>query len=464
LEDIKCSSEINKLLENLDTRLNEKMKSLGGRSSTVPFSIVSKTNDGKTNYTIYLPKNIESILDVFPVLIMLKCARYLNFAFESTETKIEINETSETKAFFLGYSTELFSDKAPQSLTLKKSTDSNKGTTAARLLKLRTSLRDEKLSDISFLLPDSIYADTAKRIEHLTVFLHRGLQQQGEYNLTFVSSFKSVVSKYVAGYSSTLGVTEYLDIKIHVSEVIKGLHRKIKRRIKGRETLVTITPNRPSKRVEILSPEEQKMIESCEGVFQAYENKIKNLTHTYVKIRDVKATRDELSSLIAKMWDLVRKMSPVLSPRSKILSELIKKELKKNDLTKQNISEVLSRISSDASEYDLKVFRALNVIEVANRVCSINNEKVGTYGYFEFRNEQLRFQQMTVTDTTAKAVISVLNLISIDTSDREVMSFNVIPSKVRQSDKKSKPKARKGKGKGPTTTSPKSSEEGDPES
>jgi len=432
------------------------MKTQGKSSSTAPFSIKTETKDMKKSYTLYVPKNIESLLDVFPVLILMKCARSLDWKFETTDKEFTVNETTETRSFFLGYSTELFATEAPTSLTLKKSTDSNKGTTSARLLKLRTALRDERLTDISFLLPDSIYADPVKRIEHLTVYLNRGLLTEGENNLTFVSSFKSIVSKYAEAYARDISIPAYLDIKIHVSEVVKGLHRRVKRKVRGKEILVTITPNRPSRRVEILTSEEQQLIEGCEGVFTAYENKISNLTKNYVKIRDVLTVRAELSTLINKQWELVRKISPVLSPRSKILSELIKKELKKNDLTKQNISEVMSRLASDPSDYDLKVFRSLNIIEVANRVCSINNEKVSTYGFFEFKGGKLAFSQLTTTASTVKAVLSILHLLGIEThGDAEKLSFTLLPRELEGESKKDRRNSRKKKGaKVSATTSP----------
>jgi len=361
--------------------------------------------------------------------------------------------------FFIAYMAELMSEKSPTSLSLKKATDANRGTTSARLQKIRLALKVENVGDISFLYPESVYADPLKKIEHLPVYLNMYGTGRDEWLSDFVSCFKTISNKFLETIYNSHKIVDYLNIKVNVCEALRGLHRTKMKKVKGRQVSVTITPNRPSARVEILSDEERMYLKAVEGKFTAYENKLAEYKEG-CKLLDIGKVRLSLKRLIDQQWELISKISPVLAPRTKALSSLAKMYLKKADISKQVIADICARITMDASDVDLKLIRALHIFELANKIATIKGDLAQAYGTFSFREGKLECELISCSPGQAKLILGDLQMLGIDTSTYDIMKVQSSASKSKKKET-SKPKSERKEKPGSGTKQTSSSEDSD---
>jgi hypothetical protein len=120
--------------------------------------------------------------------------------------------------------------------------------------------------------------------------------------------------------------------------------------VKGRKVSQTVTPNRPSKRVELYWKSEIRIVKEFEKPFDDYEELCSQIINDKgVKAKDFINVRKEFRVLINKCWEIVQKFSPVISPRNKSLVSL-SKDLRidrTGTLTKQIVDSVYKRVIED---------------------------------------------------------------------------------------------------------------------
>jgi hypothetical protein len=116
--------------------------------------------------------------------------------------------------------------------------------------------------------------------------------------------------------------------------ILEGLHRTKLVKEKGKDIVLTKKPKRPSKRIEVLSVEEARVLEFLEKPFDEYKEYLTSLGKT-VAIADISKARNHLSKIIQAMWLVVEKVSaPLTKRRTPLVSHLTENERKKTTINK----------------------------------------------------------------------------------------------------------------------------------
>jgi len=116
--------------------------------------------------------------------------------------------------------------------------------------------------------------------------------------------------------------------------ILEGLHRTKVIKEKGKDVVQTKKPKRPSKRIEVLSVGEVKLLERLESPFDEYKAAVNSLGKS-VAIKDIVKTRKDLSKIIQAMWLVVEKVSaPLTKRRTPLMSGLTENAKKRTTLNK----------------------------------------------------------------------------------------------------------------------------------
>jgi hypothetical protein len=124
--------------------------------------------------------------------------------------------------------------------------------------------------------------------------------------------------------------------------ILEGLHKRVTEKVRGKDVVHIKKPKRPSKRIEVLSPLEKKLISQYEKPFDDYKETVKALGKE-VKIGDIKSVRERLRAIIQAMWLVVEKFSaPLTKRRTALCNHLSEAERKKLNFNKAYIDKLRS--------------------------------------------------------------------------------------------------------------------------
>jgi hypothetical protein len=367
---------VTQLLSNLDERLDKKLSiGRGDEQKLVPIAIY--TDDGG-NKTLTLPSNVDDHRDNIFVLSLLKFAVVLGYKSYICSEPMTLTEPADSVKFLSAFMRELTSNDVKY--RFKRGTEANKGTAAARLIKLRAALVSVRKPELTAYLPDSLYENPEKRIEFLPTYLTMcGSAGKNVYIERAVSTWRQLCNEYTTKLLSK-DFTKLLDVKIPTGEALKGLHRSKTIRQGNKNTSRTLPPNRPSNRIEILSAEERLFIKHIErNSFDMYDNLIKEANaQDGVCLKDLESFRLRAHRYINDSWALVTRLSPILTPRAKALLAISKELLndKSSGLTGQKVLQITSAIAESDSDFDLKHLKALKLSNLIEKICEIEEHRV----------------------------------------------------------------------------------------
>jgi len=344
--------------EKLTTFLEDSVKSLtiatesGEGGINIPPFRISKNEDN--GYTIDLPSNIESFGKFRSIQVLIGLLNDSNFTITNLGAAITLYEDKESDAFFLAFYTEFKRPLEDLKFSFKGANASQRGTSSARLHILRTFLDRKGVPEMLSSLPSCLYLEAKDKKEYFPYYTHRlGGKGKNDAVSALLACFKKAIAVQLTGIAWE-NFPNFASYSVPFGSAISGLHRT--KSVVDKKTrvakLVSLTPNRPSGRIEVLTEAENSFLLSCENAFTRYEELVSKHKTKGVLWHDFKAVRKEANSLIAAQWETIGQVSPKLSFRTKALGKLISKEIgKKADITKNNISVVLALISEHPDEY-----------------------------------------------------------------------------------------------------------------
>jgi len=316
---------VSELIESLKRQFTSFIGTGDGSGTPAPFTVQVDWKSKKK--TLWLPANKESYSGNpaigSAILFWLQLGNEVEFSEKVlTAQKLGVSDTKFWKAFMK----ELFREKSPEKLSFSSASDAERGTSAARSEMAKVYLKELKQTHLLSYLSPAIHTEVGnKTIEWLSVYL-------GKIGAEWDTESKKNVSQFLRQTFSDIAEKRYhifrdtvQAVKVPISEVMKDLHKKVERKEGRTKKMVTVQPNRPSRRAEVLFEFELKFLEDEEETFDAYTEKIKTITEEKgVSLSKLEEERRTIKSLILKNWEVVNRTSALLTSRAKVLSEYLK--------------------------------------------------------------------------------------------------------------------------------------------
>jgi hypothetical protein len=286
------------------------------------------------SWRLSLPTNIEDY-DRLLFRQIIALANHLKVHIVGTTQGININkETPGEKDFFFGFFKMLHRQPIEgENFSFNFDSASARGAAQCKLIIMQKTLKG-LYADVSAFLPRALFTEKGgKRLELELSAIAISSKSNTQRLLSCIVKLIDLWLPTTNGAAWAALVGSYM---VSVPLILDGLHRTVTEKgPKGKDRIRTKKPKRPSKRIEILSPIEAKLIKGCEKAFDDYKAKIKSLGKE-IKISDIKATRDTLKGLIVDMWTCVEKFSAPLTKRRTILTEhLTESDRKRLNFNKQ---------------------------------------------------------------------------------------------------------------------------------
>jgi len=319
---------------------------------------------GKGKFTLSLPENIKEN-DRLLFRQIVKFATILDVELIGTTQKILVSkETPSEKDFFYGFFKML--TRTPlenETFSFNFDSTSAKGAAQAKLIIMQKSLKG-LYADVASFLPTSLFTEKGGRRLEIEVNAIASTQKSNTHRLT------SCIVKLVELWLNTTEGKDWsslaLKYKVATPLILEGLHRKVVTKVRNKDEVRVKKPKRPSKRIEVLSPIEAKLIAEHEKAFDDYKKKCTSLGKE-IEISSIKKTREELSTLIRDMWTVVEKFSaPLTKRRTALVSSLTEGERKKLNFNKAFIDRMRNEnfattcLGETANTYTLSPIPILN--------------------------------------------------------------------------------------------------------
>jgi hypothetical protein len=250
----------------------------------------------------------------------------------TTQQVICAKESQSEKDFFYGFFKLLSREPLErEKFGFSNDSASAKGAAQAKLVIMQRAL-GASYSDVQHFLPQFLFTDKGtKRLELELNAIASGAKAN-------ITKLQSLIPRLVGIWLESKVGQIWADLarnyKVPVPMILEGLHRTKVVKEKGKDIVLIKKPKRPSKRIEVLSVEEARILESLEKPFTQYKEFIRNLDKE-IAIKDIKAARDSISKLIQAMWLVVEKVSaPLTKRRTALVAHMSESERKKVTINK----------------------------------------------------------------------------------------------------------------------------------
>jgi len=165
------------------------------------------------------------------------------------------------------------------------------------------------------------------------------------------------------------------EYKVPSSKVLEGLYRYKEKVVKGKKKSVPKKPKRPSKRIEVIYPEERLFIDMYEGCFIEFNNLTTRLK-AGVAFSECEKEYLAAAGLTSKKWEIVKRFSAPLSYRRKVLLKMSKELKLKQGLTKANIKIILQAVLDrevEISKNEIVDLSSYNIINAGKGMTRMSN-------------------------------------------------------------------------------------------
>jgi hypothetical protein len=222
-----------------------------------------------------------------------------------------------------------------------------------------------KFADVFNFLPKALFTETGGRRLELEISAIALTSKSNTQRL--VSCIARLIDLWLHTKEGIAWTALTGTYQVAVPLILEGLHRTVTEKGKNNKDVVRVKkPKRPSKRLEVLSPYEAKLIRGSEQAFDDYKAKIKTLGKV-INISDIKKAREDLKVLIISMWNCVEKFSaPLTKRRTVFTAHLSESDRKRLNFNKQYI-EMLRASNFRACIYDKSHIYTLSPIPLINK-------------------------------------------------------------------------------------------------
>jgi hypothetical protein len=211
-----------------------------------------------------------------------------------------------------------------------------------KYLILNHILHRDKVKGYENYLPNSIKTE-GKLVLNVRLQRLQGAMEDSAFKI-FYESFLRAIRIFLNNVDLASWEDAVNSYTVPFGRAIKGLHRQKKKRIKGKEKSVTIKPNRPSSRIEILHDCEKNYLEALEAdKWDHYNTATKPYIKSGVPLRAIPRIRLDIASLLEEMWSVVRTGSTLLSRRRKCVAKYAK-DLRVRNITSETCQEWASDV------------------------------------------------------------------------------------------------------------------------
>jgi hypothetical protein len=287
----------------------------------------------------YLPENIADH-DHFLFRMLINVAESCKVVIQSTPKTINVNKESiSEKDFFYGFFSLLFrAPREEEKFSFSHDTASSFGAGQAKLLILQKTLKAD-FADVQNFLPGHLFTDKGgRRLEFEIGAISTG-------NKSGIGLLYQSIVRLVNIFISTRLDKRWKELAesytVPTPLVLEGLHRKKVVKVKNKDKVQIKKPKRPSKRIEVLSPTEVKILEITEKPFNEYKDYVNGLEKE-IAVSKLKAVRERVSELIRLMWLVVEKASaPLTKRRTPFMKSLSEAERKKHVMNKSFVDQAI---------------------------------------------------------------------------------------------------------------------------
>jgi hypothetical protein len=319
-------------------------------------------------------------------------------------------------------------------LNFKSTTDAQRGTSAARLIKVRYALTTINQPDLVQFLPDSIYVDKERKREFLPYYLQMfGGKGKNPHIERMIGTFRQLLQMFLRQKFKGDEIHRILSLQVSSAAALEGLHRRMKRVVKGKQKMHTKTPHRPSKRIEILTSAERKLLQEVEAAFDQYEAlMVEKKYEKGIPLNHLNAYRVAASQLVKQQWELIQRISPVLAPRTRLLNKIIKQETNKKEMTKMNLSQSLGLLSEHLEDVNVRELLQLSPLSLIEKIKEIQGETVRTKLTFKLTQHGYKISSQALPAGVQDLVDDFARLLKIE-QPKEIESV-VLPSAMEEED------------------------------
>jgi hypothetical protein len=325
-DEAKCN-EIHTWLVGASDRLDSMLESEPGgeTSKSYAFQLIDV---GKKAAKVILPANIMEFNDTATTGI-LKIMMELQIPFEVKECEpFKVTEDDSCRRFFKAFFNTLTREpNEGEKITFKSKNDSARGASAAKYCLLKESTIDKQA--LTF-LPEQA-TESEKRLNILSTYLSKLSGREGPESLKrYISTYKFLIDQYCQSVALAKWKAPIDNYTIPVGTALAGLHKtkKVQTTVNRKKITktVTVNPNRPSQRIEVLSEAEKEIISYDERSFKSYKDllTLPDGESVIINLNNVISIRKKAKSLITEMWNVVQKWSPLLTKRMKLYNSYIK--------------------------------------------------------------------------------------------------------------------------------------------
>jgi hypothetical protein len=292
--------------------------------------------DGK--WSLSLPANSEAIDRLLTRQILHFCANLGVLLVGTTQTVNMTKETDSEKDYFFGFFKILTRQPIEdEKFTFNFDSTSAKGAAQCKLLILQRTLKG-KYVDVQQFLPPSLFTDRGARRIEVEISAIAGGQKANLQRIP--QCLSKIVELWLETDNGKAWSSLAVQYKIALPVVIEGLHKRVTEKVKGKDIVHIKKPKRPSKRIEVLSALEKKLIASFEKPFDDYKKTLKDLGNE-ISIGKIKGVRDVIRQHIHDMWAVVERFSaPLTKRRTALIAHLSENERKKLNFNKSFIDKL----------------------------------------------------------------------------------------------------------------------------
>jgi hypothetical protein len=306
-----------------------------------PFEL--RNIEGET--VIFLPQNFMEIVNNPFKTGMSSILASSKFVFKYTKKELLTRVSEEAENFFIGYfRTITRSPEENETVNFSSGNAINKGATQAKLMILRILMED--YSKIANFLPNECFYSEA-RIDFISFFLSEMIIEKDIPTLKVLKeNILRILMRFLRSSNIPSKWSMLETYLIPCNKVLEGLYQTKEKMVKGKKKFVAIKPKRPSRRIEIIYPEERQYIEYSENCFSSFK-KISDSIKGGCPMSKVIKVREELFLLTQMKREVVKKFSAPLSYRRKVFERIIKDHKLKKNMNKGNLEIILNLVKSD---------------------------------------------------------------------------------------------------------------------
>jgi len=353
-----------------------------------------------------------------------------------TKKDFDTKANEEVDNFFIGFFRTISrSPEEKETVSFSAGSPLSRGATQAKIMFLRT-LR-ENYSKIANYLPDECFYSTG-RLDHIYFFLTEMIVEK---DIKTLKLLKDNILKLLMRFIRVTGIAEkwkfLTSYKVPSSKVLEGLYRYKEKVVKGKKKSVPTKPKRPSKRIEVIYPEEKAFIEMYEGSFADFNSLTKKLKDG-IPLDLCDKYHFDCSKLTRERWETVKRFSAALSYRRKILVKIAKELKLKTGLTKATIKIVVQAILDREVEISHNEFIDLssyNIITSGKGMTRLSNGYKNVILNKSLYSSLVKIHEDDNSDTYMELLNSNLELIYKD-GDRPNLKRHLEKLKSREDDVK----------------------------